>query len=158
MCLLHIRIDYRSMCSKILVGVTQRVDSITYHNELRDALDQRLIAWLVNVDCIPVPIPNTLIDLNSPIDSVSQPMLVSWLQAVNIKALVFSGGNDIGESSQRDLTENFLFSWAKMYRLTVLGICRGMQMMGVWGGGQLIKTSGHVRTRHQLEPIPDSGE
>ena len=70
---------------------------------------------------------------------------------MNICALLLSGGNDIGAIPQRDLTENCLLSWAEKNRKPVLGICRGMQMMGVYAGGKLVEVDGHVRTRHQLE-------
>jgi putative glutamine amidotransferase len=41
-----------------------------------------------------------------------------------------------------------LLDYAKEHQLPLLGICRGMQMMGVWSGGSLSKVNGHVRKRH----------
>jgi len=32
----------------------------------------------------------------------------------------------------------------------VLGICRGLQMIAVWAGIDLVKINGHVGSRHQL--------
>ena len=32
----------------------------------------------------------------------------------------------------------------------MLGLCRGMQMMGTWGGASLRSKDGHVRARHTL--------
>ena len=34
--------------------------------------------------------------------------------------------------------------------MPLLGICRGMQMMAVWAGGELKPVIGHTRTRHEL--------
>jgi gamma-glutamyl-gamma-aminobutyrate hydrolase PuuD len=114
--------------------------------ELRDALDQRLVQWLVHAGFLPVLVPNTLSDIGHP----SEQTLESWLQAIQPGALILSGGNDIGEYPARDDTERYLLSWAETKRVPVLGICRGLQMMAVWAGVALVKIEGHVGTRHQL--------
>jgi N5-(cytidine 5'-diphosphoramidyl)-L-glutamine hydrolase len=133
----------------VLVGVTQRVDRVDSYEEFRDALDQRLIDWVVEIGLIPIPIPNSLVGLY--LSKNKQLVLDRWLETLNIEVLILSGGNDIGDSPQRDLTENCLLSWAEKNRKPVLGICRGMQIMGVYAGGKLIKVDEHVRTRHKLE-------
>ena len=125
------------MSRKIKIGITQRVDKVDSYNEYRDALDQKMIDWVVDAGFIPIPIPNTLVDLDS--SDESQPRLGGWLRELNINALILSGGNDIGNVPQRDLTENYLLAWAERNMVPVLGICRGMQMMGVWSGGQLME-------------------
>ena len=136
--------------SKILVGITQRIDSVAGRAELRDALDQRLVQWLVSVGFLPVVVPNTL----SGTDHPSEPTLENWLQIVQPVALVLSGGNDIGEYPARDATERYLLTWAEKKQIPVLGICRGLQMMAVWAGIDLVKKEGHVGSRHQLV-VPD---
>ena len=137
------------MLKKKVVGITQRVDKVESYDEYRDALDQKLVDWVVQSGFIPVPVPNTLIDTTLP-DS-GQPILDNWLTAVKIDAILLSGGNDIGDIKQRDLTEEYLLSWAEKNRKPVLGICRGMQMIGVYAGSNLIKADGHVGTHHQLQ-------
>jgi gamma-glutamyl-gamma-aminobutyrate hydrolase PuuD len=122
-----------------VVAVTQREDAIVDRAERRDALDQRLAAWLSSAGFVPVPVPNSL---GAAVDA--------WLITVNPDAFVFSGGNDIGEAPSRDATERRLLDHARDRQRPVLGICRGMQMMSVWAGGQLARIEGHVRTRHQF--------
>lgn len=123
-----------------IVAVSQRVDVYPDRNERRDALDQRLCQWLVAAGCLPVPVPNGL-----GLDG-----LRIWLSAVRPAAIVLSGGNDIGEAIERDNTERQLLAYAQEGALPVLGICRGMQVMGVWAGGALKPVQGHARTRHEL--------
>ncbi|MDA8817710.1 gamma-glutamyl-gamma-aminobutyrate hydrolase family protein, partial [Planktomarina sp.] len=133
---------------KLKIGISQRVDSIISHAEYRDAVDQRLTNWVAECGCIPVPIPNNLVDLTLPSDN--QPFLDEWLTELNIDAILLSGGNDLGEVIARDLTESYLLIWAEKLYKPVLGICRGMQMMSVYGGSDLVKVSGHVSTTHNL--------
>jgi len=105
-----------------------------------------MVQWLVLTGYLPAIIPNTLSDTGHPDERI----LENWLQAIQPGALVLSGGNDIGEYPTRDATERYLLSWAEAKRVPVLGICRGLQMMSVWAGANLVKKEGHVGTRHQL--------
>lgn len=136
--------------SKIIVGITQRIDNVADRDELRDALDQRLVQWVRQAGFLPVTVPNTLLDINHSSEAGEERTLDSWLQAVQPGALILSGGNDIGEYPARDTTERYLLSWAQTKRVPVLGVCRGLQMMAVWAGVSLVKIEGHVGTRHHL--------
>lgn len=137
------------MIKKKIIGITQRVDKIESYNEYRDALDQRLINWIVSLGFIAVPIPNSLVDLTSPTNLQSN--IDDWLNEVGIDGIILSGGNDIGKFENRDLTEKNLLFWAEKYKKPVLGICRGMQMLGLYAGEELIEVDGHINTRHKLE-------
>lgn len=109
-------------------------------------MDHRFVQWLVDAGFLPVAVPNNLSDTGHS----DAPVLESWIKAVKPGALVLSGGNDIGEYPSRDTTERYLLAWAEAKCVPVLGICRGLQMMSVWAGTDLVKREGHVGSRHQL--------
>lgn len=137
----------------MIVAITQRIDRIDARNELRDSLDQRMVQWLSQVGVLSVPVPNALANINDPSKVSEQSALQNWLETVQPNALVLSGGNDIGEYLQRDVTEIYLLSWAKSKKIPVLGICRGLQMMSVWAGASLVKVEAHAGVRHALKDV-----
>lgn len=132
-----------------IVAVSQRIDYYPDCNERRDALDQRLIAFLLAAGFIPVPISNRLYK-SWPDGRHDCQALENWLTTVKPEAFVLSGGNDIGQYCERDLTEGWLLDHASRYQKPLLGICRGMQMMAHWAGTGLRSVKGHVGTRHFL--------
>jgi gamma-glutamyl-gamma-aminobutyrate hydrolase PuuD len=138
--------------SSIRVAVTQRVEYVESHGEIRDTIDQKLSQWLTQLGFLPFPVPNILavVDADDTHQVTAQLMLRNWLEIIQPNALLLSGGNDIGECPERDATECFLLSCARDQKIPVLGICRGMQFMAVWAGGRLIQVENHIRTRHQL--------
>jgi len=140
---------------KDMVIITQRIDFKEEIQETREAVDQRLIQLVITAGYLPLTVSNMMITCHN---SLGSPVAVieKWLQRIKPRAILLSGGNDIGEYPARDETEKFLLSCAKTRRLPVLGICRGLQMMGVWAGTHLVKIDGHVKTRHQLNADNDN--
>jgi gamma-glutamyl-gamma-aminobutyrate hydrolase PuuD len=130
-----------------LVAVSQRVDWVDGRDEVRDSLDQRLTGFLVAVGVLPIPVPNELL---SKVNEVLDCPLERWLKRIEPQAIILSGGNDIGSSMERDLTERYLINYARDLDLPLLGICRGMQMLAHWAGTGLRRVDKHVAVRHRI--------
>jgi gamma-glutamyl-gamma-aminobutyrate hydrolase PuuD len=128
----------------MIIAVSQRIDFHEGKNERRDALDQRLVEFLYQTRHIITPIPNGL---------STKGKLSEWLGAISPKGIVLSGGNNIGDCLDRDLTENKVLEYAIRNKLPVLGICRGMQMLGHYFGAEIKTVHGHVNIRHQLNGV-----
>ena len=122
-----------------LVAVSQRIDVEQNVGEVRDGLDQRLTAFLYAAGALCVPVPNFFAD-----------DIKKWLYAISPDAIVLSGGNTPGTRSDRDAIDEFLLEYAYRESLPVLGICRGMQSIGLWAGCNLVEVADHVQTRHSL--------
>ena len=105
------------------IAVSQRVEEIPDRDEIRDALDQRLVMFLLTAGYLPIPVPNRLISQASENEWGT---LENWLAQVNPEAIVLSGGNDLGTYPEREQTEKLLLNYAWNHQLPLLGICRGM--------------------------------
>lgn len=131
-----------------LVAISQRIDMVEQRDERRDAVDQRLIQWVQQAGYLPVPVPNTLTTLIN--DDIT--MLDCWLNEVFPHAVLLTGGNNIGQDAlDRDATERYLLAWAFKHKKPLLGLCRGMQMLGNWSGSSLKKVYGHIQQSHTLQ-------
>jgi putative glutamine amidotransferase len=76
-----------------------------------------------------------------------------------LDGLVLAGGADIGHDDERDAFEMALARRALERDVPLLGICRGMQVMNVAGGGTLVThvpdVVGHEGHRHQPGTMSD---
>lgn len=130
------------------VAVSQRMDWIEKRGEYRDSLDCKLIDLLVEAHFLPHPIPNAT-------QFSDGGYAKEWLEKISVEAIVLSGGNDIGEFNNRDEVERALIEYATEKSIPLLGICRGMQMLGSYFGANLRKIHGHVGRRHELSKCLD---
>jgi len=131
-----------------LLGITQRVETVSPpHNERRDCLDQRWWDVAQALGFVPVPLPN-----------VPDARLESFLEPINLSAILFSGGNSLGfldgaESDvafERDHFELNLIKWSLYSNVPIFGVCRGMQIINHYYGGSLKSVNDHVATRHTV--------
>lgn len=132
------------------IGITQRIDVEVNYGERRDCLDQRWSDLALKLGHLPVPIPNIAAEKAS-----------TLIDALQINALILSGGNSIASlntnaadsAPERDELENALISVALTKNLPIIGICRGMQVLNLYMGGGLQKVHGHVAVRHHINSI-----
>lgn len=132
------------------VGVTMRVHVPESRGERWDCLDQALSKLLHDAGLLPVPLPNV-------IDGV-----LEFVAALEIDALVLSGGNDLATVSagrdtapERDRLESALVTMAMTRRIPIVGICRGAQMLSSCAGGRLVSDPTHAGTRHGVRMLTE---
>ncbi len=130
------------------IVISQRIDFFSDRNETRDSLDQRLVALISKAGFKSFPLPN-FIDVKMSEESQSK-TINNWMSSINPEGVVLSGGNNIGEYPNRDLTEKKLLDFAITKKIPVLGICRGMQMIANYENIGLHPVIGHVKTRHKI--------
>ena len=130
------------------IVVSQRIEYFKKNREFRDCLDQRLIKWLAGKNYISIPLPNNLIKFKK--HHCDYKAIKKWVDKINPKAFLLSGGDDIGKFKNRDLTEAYILNWAIKKKKPLLGICRGMQVISTAFGSKLIKCDNHIKTRHKI--------
>ena len=105
-----------------------------------------LLKWLLEGGILPI-YSNFLLTGDSKADLS---VFNTLLEKIDADGLLLSGGVDIGSSFERDRTETQLVNQFEKRNLPILGICRGMQFLGVREGGELEKTTGHSGTKHDI--------
>lgn len=130
---------------KNLIAITQRVTIDPKTGERRDALDQSWMAFFEKIGATPLLIPNTL---RSP-----QKFFKLW----DIDGVILSGGNDLAHwpkandsAPERDKTEKILIDYAVRKKIPLVGVCRGMEMIGHHFGMKISGVTGHRATRHAI--------
>lgn len=125
-----------------LVAMSQRRDPTgPPHDEIRDALDHRLAGFVAAAGAIPLPVPSGL----------GAQGLATWLDTLRPGAVLLSGGSDPGADPVRDAVDRALLTYAADRRCPLLGLCRGMQVMGDAAGAGLVAVKNHVACRHDLD-------
>lgn len=135
------------------IAISQRVEEIKSYHESRDCLDQNWTVLLGKLGMLVIPIPNTL---DNP---------VVWLRTLQVDGVILSGGNDLSllpgannTSEARDRTEMLLLEYLATTEIPVLGVCRGMQIIHHYCGGQLIPIQNHSAREHSIRLIGDSNK
>ncbi len=127
------------------IGITMRVVSAKAYSESRDALSQDWSNFMAFAlpEIIWLPIPNLGIGSTS------------FAQEWALDGLILSGGDDLGKTPKRDLTEKNLLEYFMNQELPVFGVCRGLQYMQSYFKGRIRadESNNHVRLRHPVKII-----
>jgi N5-(cytidine 5'-diphosphoramidyl)-L-glutamine hydrolase len=126
---------------KIKIGISLRVIKTENYSEKRDGLSQDWPEFFKKFDSTPIFIPNTL-------DNVE-----SYLDSIGINGIILSGGDNIGDNPERDITETKLIQYGIDNDLPVFGVCRGMQMINHFFNGTIKTNSSkdHVNNPHKIK-------
>lgn len=123
------------------IGVSPRIINNQSYQELRIALDIEWIKFLKESQYIPV--------ILYPHFSAKE-----IINLFNLDGILLTGGNDVDgdkeEDRLRDSFEMELIEASITNNIPVLGICRGMQILNKYMGGNLKEVTGHVRERHSF--------
>ena len=109
------------------IFITQRLDKIGKHNELRDNLDGRFTLFFNKLKMLPVIIPNNLANVKV------------LIKKIKPSGIVLSPGGDPLKKDERLIQENFLINYAKTNKIPILGICRGAQVINIYFKGRISK-------------------
>jgi gamma-glutamyl-gamma-aminobutyrate hydrolase PuuD len=123
------------------IGISLRIETIKIYHEKRDSLSHDWIDFFEKLNFHPILIPNKIHDIKN------------FLNEMEIDGLILSGGDNIGDDPERDITEKKLIDFAISKKIPILGVCRGMQVLNEYFGGKIIfnESNDHVGTNHFVE-------
>lgn len=122
----------------ITVAVTMRVTSPQEYDEPRDSISHDWLRLLQSWQMTPLPVPNI------------GAAVFDYFKVQQPDLFIFTGGEDIGVSPERDQTEILLLEYALKSNMPVFGVCRGLQFLNTYFGGILRPVDGHVATPHNV--------
>lgn len=124
-----------------ILGISMRVVQAASGKDVYDALSQDWGHFFAALGVSWVMLPNRGQES------------VALAASLDLAAVIFSGGGDVGEHAARDVTETALLHWAQSTHKPIVGICRGFQFLQCALGGTLspCATQEHVAQRHIVD-------
>lgn len=132
-----------------LIGITQRLEIIKEYNEVREQLDVKWGELLLSSGYMPVVLTSNI-------------EIEDLLSNMSLHGIILTGGNDLSSKSgimidkRRDLFEKNILRVSIQRRLPILGICRGMQVIGEFFGAQIEEVNHHIGVRHNIHILPNT--
>ena len=127
-------------------GITMRMTTAQGYAEQRDVIASDWSDYMLAAfpDSQFVFIPNI------------EEKVIRYIEDLNINVVILSGGDDIGVYPKRDYTETLILKHALNNKIPIIAICRGMQLVHTYFGGNLKTgneyfTNLHRATRHSVE-------
>ena len=122
------------------IAISLRIQKLAEINEKRDTLSHDWIKLFNEYNFEPILIPNNLKNLES------------FLDYDAIDGFILSGGDNIGDDQERDLTERTILKYAIEHTKPLFGVCRGLQVINnYFDGTHLITTNkNHVKKNHKI--------
>tara|TARA_B110000014_G_C20111886_1_gene585976 strand:- start:1083 stop:1745 length:663 start_codon:yes stop_codon:yes gene_type:complete len=123
------------------IGISLRIVDAPNYDEKRDALSHDWPTLLEKLGFHPIYIPNTLKHVDE------------FFSDMSLDGLILSGGDNVGENKNRDETENLLLKLSIDKKIPVFGVCRGMQLINNYFGGDVSinNTTEHISKNHDVE-------
>ena len=118
--------------------ITQRMERLGKHKELRDCLDIKLANLFSYLGYIPVPLPNKLKNINK------------FFKELMPKGIILSGGGNPLLKDLRYKNEKVLIDLSTKNKVPLLGICRGAQRINIQFKGKLKKIKNHTKKKHLI--------
>ena len=131
-----------------LIAISQGIEYLRHRKEYRNYIDQNIINFVESCNFKTILINNFLNKVNF---SYQKKKLDIFLNNFKLHGIILSGGNNIGDFDQRDITEKYLISYAIKKSIPLLGICRGMQLINIFFGGSLKRIDNHVKKFNKIK-------
>lgn len=122
------------------IALTQRIFKNESYFEIRETLDTNWGKLFDKFEFEPLILP-----------------IEFGFKKLKFDGLILTGGNDLSSISndeideKRDVFEKSLLEYCIKNQIPVLGICRGMQVINEYFGGNLKKVKNHTAVKHILD-------
>lgn len=126
-----------------IVLITPRLTTAEAYDETRESLDLRWGRLLSELELLPVITSTEVVTR-------------TYFDRFDVTGVILTGGNHLSRvvpsklSSLRDAHECSVIECALDADVPIVGVCRGMQMIGDYFGATFERVHGHVGTRHEI--------
>ena len=129
------------------IAISMGQEFIKERNETRDFIDAKLIEFLKKCFNCDIFLINNFFYKKR---IIRPKELSNFLNRHNINVIILTGGQNYGDNKLRDSTEVHLIKHALKKNISLVGICRGMQVINLFFNGKLKSIKNHVRTKNTI--------